>query len=124
LVPHIERVWHANRRVFGADKVWKQLNREGISIARCTVERLMQRMGLQGVRRGKVVRTTNSDMKAVCPLDRVNRLFLAERPNQLWVSDFTYVSTWQGWLYVAPDGHPKPPHLWPVKLLQAGQGGL
>jgi transposase InsO family protein len=98
LVPHIERVWHANRRVFGADKVWKQLNREGISIARCTVERLMQRMGLQGVRRGKVVRTTNSDMKAVCPLDRVNRLFLAERSAQplllhglylapLWVSD-------------------------------------
>jgi putative transposase len=101
LVPHIERVWHANMRVFGADKVWKQLNREGISIARCTVERLMRRMGLQGVRRGKVVRTTISDMKAVCPLDRVNRQFLAERPNQLWVSDFTYVSTWQGWLYVA-----------------------
>jgi putative transposase len=88
-------------RVYGADKVWKQLNREGISIARCTVERLMRRMGLQGVRRGKVVRTTISDMKALCPLDRVNRLFLAERPNQLWVSDFTYVSTWQGWLYVA-----------------------
>ncbi len=101
LVPHIERVWHANMRVYGADKVWKQLNREGISIARCTVERLMRRMGLQGVRRGKVVRTTISDMKALCPLDRVNRQFLAERPNQLWVSDFTYVSTWQGWLYVA-----------------------
>ena len=101
LVPHIERVWHANMRVYGADKVWKQLNREGIFIARCTVERLMRRLGLQGVRRGKVVRTTISDMKAVCPLDRVNRLFLAERPNQLWVSDFTYVSTWQGWLYVA-----------------------
>ena len=61
----------------------------------------MRRMGLQGVRRGKVVRTTISDMKALCPLDRVNRQFLAERPNQLWVSDFTYVSTWQGWLYVA-----------------------
>ena len=101
LVPHIERVWHANMRVYGADKVWKQLNREGISIARCTVERLMRRMGLQGVRRGKVVRTTISDMKALCPLDRVNRQFLAERPNQLWVSDFTYLSIWQGWLYVA-----------------------
>ena len=88
-------------RVYGADKVWKQMNREGIVVARCTVERLMRRLGLQGVRRGKVVRTTLSDMKAPCPLDRVNRQFKAERPNQLWVSDFTYVSTWQGWLYVA-----------------------
>jgi putative transposase len=77
------------------------MNREGLDIARCTVERLMKRLGLQGVRRGKVVRTTTSDMKAPCPLDRVNRIFKAERPNQLWVSDFTYVSTWQGWLYVA-----------------------
>ncbi len=88
-------------RVYGADKVWKQLNREGVRIARCTVERLMKRLGLQGVRRGKVMRTTISDTKAPCPLDRVNRQFKAERPNQLWVSDFTYVSTWQGWLYVA-----------------------
>ena len=101
LVHHVERVWQANMRVYGADKVWKQMNREGVSIARCTVERLMKRLGLQGVRRGKVVRTTISDMKAPCPLDRVNRQFKAERPNQLWVSDFTYVSTWQGWLYVA-----------------------
>ena len=101
LAPQIERVWHANMQVYGADKVWKQLNREGISIARCTVERLMKRLGLQGVRRGKVVRTTISDGKAPCPLDRVNRVFKADRPNQLWVSDFTYVSTWQGWLYVA-----------------------
>ena len=101
LVPHIERVWQANMRVYGADKVWKQMNREGVAIARCTVERLMKRLGLQGVRRGKVVRTTIGDMKAPCPLDRVNRQFKAERPNQLWVSDFTYVSTWQGWLYVA-----------------------
>ena len=99
LVPHIERVWQANMRVYGADKVWKQMNREGVVIARCTVERLMKRLGLQGVRRGKVVRTTVSDMKAPCPLDRVNRQFKAERPNQLWVSDFTYVSTWQGWLW-------------------------
>ncbi|CAM5794568.1 Putative transposase InsK for insertion sequence element IS150 [Ottowia pentelensis] len=88
-------------RVYGADKIWKQMNREGVVIARCTVERLMKRLGLQGVRRGKVVRTTLSDAKAPCPLDRVNRQFKAERPNQLWVSDFTYVSTWQGWLYVA-----------------------
>ena len=101
LSPHIERVWQANMRVYGADKVWKRLNREGISIARCTVERLMKRLGLQGVRRGKVVRTTISDGKAPCPLDRVNRVFKADRPNQLWVSDFTYVSTWQGWQYVA-----------------------
>jgi transposase InsO family protein len=101
LVPHIERVWQANMRVYGADKVWKQMNREGVEVARCTVERLMKRLGLQGVRRGKVVRTTVSDTKAPCPLDRVNRVFKAERPTQLWVSDFTYVSTWQGWLYVA-----------------------
>ena len=101
LLPQIERVWQANMRVYGADKVWKQMNREGVEIARCTVERLMKRLGLQGVRRGKVVRTTISDTKAPCPLDRVNRVFKAERPNQLWVSDFTYVSTWQGWLYVA-----------------------
>ena len=100
-MPHIQRVWHANMQVYGADKVWKQLNREGIAIARCTVERLMRRLGFQGVRRGKVVRTTVSDARAPCPLDRVNRVFRADRPNQLWVSDFTYVSTWQGWLYVA-----------------------
>ena len=98
---HIQRVWHANWQVYGADKVWRQMNREGIVVARCTVERLMRQLGLQGARRGKKVRTTISDTKAPCPLDRVNRVFKAERPNQLWVSDFTYVSTWQGWLYVA-----------------------
>ena len=101
LLAQIERVWQANLQVYGADKVWKQMNREGYEVARCTVERLMQRLGLRGVRRGKVVRTTVSDNKAPCPLDKVNRQFRAERPNQLWVSDFTYVSTWQGWLYVA-----------------------
>ena len=101
LVPEIERVWQANLRVYGADKVWRQLNREGVVVARCTVERLMRRQGLRGVMRGKAVRTTISDSKAPCPLDRVNRQFKAERPNQLWVSDFTYVSTWQGWQYVA-----------------------
>jgi len=88
-------------RVYGADKVWHQLNREGITVARCTVERLMRRSGLQGVRRGRGVRTTIGDAAAARPLDRVNRQFKADRPNQLWVSDFTYVSTWQGWLYVA-----------------------
>lgn len=101
LMPEIKRIWHANMGVYGADKVWKQMNREGIAVARCTVERLMRRLGLQGVRRGKVVRTTIPDGKAPCPLDRVNRQFKADRPNRLWVSDFTYVSTWQGWVYVA-----------------------
>ena len=97
----IERVWQANMQVYGADKVWRQLRREGIDVARCTVERLMRKAGLRGVMRGKVVRTTVPDAKAPCPLDRVNRQFGAQRPNQLWVSDFTYVSTWQGFVYVA-----------------------
>jgi transposase InsO family protein len=101
LLPEIQRVWHANMQVYGAKKVWRQLNREDVTIARCTVERLMKHLGLEGVRRGKVVRTTMPDHAAPCPLDRVNRQFKADRPNQLWVSDFTYVSTWQGWLYVA-----------------------
>ena len=101
LMPEIQRVWRANLQVYGADKVWHQLGREGFTVARCTVERLMRKLGIQGVRRGKVVRTTISDGAAICPLDKVNRQFRAERPNQLWVSDFTYVSTWQGWVYVA-----------------------
>ena len=101
LIPDIERVWCANYQVYGADKVWKQMNREGIRVARCTVERLMKRLGLHGVRGGMVVPTTTPDTSAPCPMDRVQRVFKAERPNQLWVSDFTYVSTWQGWLYVA-----------------------
>ncbi len=101
LVPHIERVWEANFQVYGADKVWRQMNREAIPVARCSVERLMRRRGLQGARRGKTPRTTVPDRSVPCPLDRVNRQFKADRPNQLWVSDFTYVSTWQGWLYVA-----------------------
>ena len=101
LIPEIQRVWRANLQVYGADKVWHQLRRERFEVARCTVERLMRALGIQGVRRGKVVRTTISDSAARCPLDKVNRQFRADRPNQLWVSDFTYVSTWQGWLYVA-----------------------
>lgn len=101
LLPQVHRVWQSNLQVYGAEKVWRQLGREGHVVARCTVERLMSRSGLRGVVRGKVVRTTISDSKAPCPLDRVNRQFKAQRPNQLWVSDFTYVSTWQGWLYVA-----------------------
>jgi putative transposase len=101
LNPEIKRIWQANMQVYGADKVWRQLNREGHPVARCTVERLMKRQGLQGINRGKVVRTTIANVVAPCPLDRVHRQFKADRPNQLWVSDFTYVSTWQGWLYVA-----------------------
>jgi len=97
----VQRVWDANMQCYGAVKVWKQLRREGIEAARCTVERLMRRAGLQGIRRGQAVRTTVAGDKSLCPLDRVQRQFHAARPNQLWVSDFTYVSTWQGWLYVA-----------------------
>ncbi len=88
-------------QVYGADEVWKQMNREGIVVARCTVERLICCLGLQGMRRGKMVHTTISDAKAPRPLDRVNRVFKADRPNQLWVLDFPYFSTWQGWLHVA-----------------------
>ena len=101
LIPEIQRIWHANWQVYGAEKVWRQMNREGIVVARCTVERLMRHLRLQGVRRGKVIRTTMPDNSVPCPQDQVNRQFQADRPNQLWVSDFTYVSTWQGWLYVA-----------------------
>lgn len=101
LVPEIERVWTGNLRVYGVRKVWKQLHREGRAVARCTVARLMRANGWRGAMRGKRVRTTVPDAKAACPLDRVNRAFRAERPNQLWVSDFTYVWTWQGHVYVA-----------------------
>jgi transposase InsO family protein len=101
LLPQVQRVYDQNLRVYGADKVWRQLRREGTTVARCTVERLMRLRGLQGVRRGKAVRTTVPDAKAACPRDRVNRQFKADRPNQLWVADFTYVSTWQGFVYVA-----------------------
>lgn len=100
-MPEIQRVWAENMSCYGARKVWKQLHREGFTVARCTIERLMKQLKIEGVRRGKIVRTTTSDSKAACPLDRVQRQFKADRPNQLWVSDFTYVSTWQGWLYVA-----------------------
>ena len=97
----IQRVFAGNFGVYGARKVWRQLRREGREVARCTVERLMRTMGLQGAVRGKPVRTTISDKATLCPLDRVNRQFQAPRPNMLWVSDFTYVATWQGFVYVA-----------------------
>lgn len=101
LRPQIYRVWEQNFCVYGARKVWKQMNRESIRVARCTVERLMGDLGIEGVRRGKRVRTTVPDSAAACPQDLVRRHFEADRPNRLWVADFTYVSTWQGWLYVA-----------------------
>lgn len=97
----IRRVFDENFQVYGVRKVWRQLMREGEDVARCTVARLMKTMGLQGVIRGKRVRTTISDKAAPCPLDRVNRQFNAPRPNMLWVSDFTYVATWAGFVYVA-----------------------
>jgi transposase InsO family protein len=101
LVPEVERVWKENFEVYGVRKVWRQLRRERFEVARCTVQRLMKRLGLKGVIRGKTVRTTISDPKAPWPLDHVQRQFRADRPNALWVSDFTYVSTWQGFVYVA-----------------------
>ncbi|ENH0142594.1 IS3 family transposase [Escherichia coli] len=100
LKKEILRVYDGNHQVYGVRKVWRQLLREGIRVARCTVARLMAVMGLAGVLRGKKVRTTISQ-KAVAAGDRVNRQFVAERPDQLWVADFTYVSTWQGFVYVA-----------------------
>jgi putative transposase len=101
LKAEIRRVFAKNFEVYGARKVWRQLRREGNDVARCTVERLMRQMGLRGAIRGKPVRTTVSDKAAPCPLDRVNRQFHAPRPNALWLSDFTYVATWQGFVYVA-----------------------
>lgn len=97
----VRRVFDANFRVYGVRKVWRQLQREGFDVARCTVARLMRAMGLAGVIRGKPVRTTIGDRSAPCPLDRVNRQFRAPAPNMLWVSDFTYVATWTGFVYVA-----------------------
>jgi len=97
----IRRVFDDNFQVYGVRKVWRQLRRENHDVARCTVERLMRVMGLQGAIRGKPVRTTVSDKAAPCPLDHVNRQFRAPRPNVLWVSDFTYVATWAGFVYVA-----------------------
>ncbi len=97
----IRRVFDENFRLYGVRKVWRQLAREGIAVARCTVARLMRAMGLQGAVRGKPMRTTISDKAVPCPLDRVNRRFQAPRPNVLWVSDFTYVATWSGFVYVA-----------------------
>ncbi len=96
---NIQKAWDDNHSVYGAKKVWHALQRSGKVIARCTVERLMKQMGIQGVVRGKKVITTNPDTSQTCPDDKVNRVFKADAPNQLWVSDFTYVSTWVGMIY-------------------------
>ena len=101
LKDEVQRVFEANFRVYGVRKVWRQLQREGFDVARCTVARLMRAMGLEGIIRGKPLRTTVSDKAAPCPLDHVNRQFHAPAPNMLWVSDFTYVATWTGFVYVA-----------------------
>jgi len=101
LKPEIERVFEQNLKVYGVRKVWHQMHREGFDIARCTVARLMKDIGIEGVIRGKKPKTTLQDKALPCPLDRVNRQFHAPAPNVLWVSDFTYVATWQGFVYVA-----------------------
>lgn len=101
LRPEISRAWQQNFRLYGARKVWRQLHREGIATARCTVERLMKEQGLKGVVRGRRLRTTIPADVAERPLDLVERNFAAERPNRLWVSDLTYVATWRGFVYVA-----------------------
>jgi putative transposase len=101
LKAEVKRVFDLNFGVYGVRKVWWQLLREGVAVARCTVERLMRKMGLKGVIRGKTVRTTIGDMAAPCPLDHVNRQFHAPAPNRLWLSDFTYVPAWSGFVYVA-----------------------
>lgn len=101
LCPDIRRVWDENLQVYGVRKVWRQLNRESIPVARCTVERLMQRLGLYGVVRGRGCKTTRADPAADRPADLVQRNFSATGPNQLWVADITYVATWRGFVYVA-----------------------
>ena len=101
LKPEVRRVFEENFRVYGVRKVWRQMQREGFDVARCTVARLMRQMGLEGAIRGKPIKTTSSDKAAPCPLDKVNRQFHAPAPNMLWLSDFTYVSTWTGFVYVA-----------------------
>jgi len=101
LSSEIKRVWKENLSVYGARKIWKQLKREGVDVARCTVERLMKQLGIEGVRRGKAIKTTIPDHDTVKPLDLVRRQFVANRPNQLWVADFAYVATWTGFVFVA-----------------------
>jgi putative transposase len=112
LCGEVRRVWEENFGVYGVRKVWRQLGREGVCVARCTVARLMRQMGLHGIVRGKSVRTTISDKAAPCPLDRVNRDFKAPAPNRLWVSDFTFVATWSGFSTSPSLSTPTPEGLW------------
>jgi putative transposase len=97
----IRRVWEQNYRCYGARRIFKQLRREGHVIARCTIERLMPQIGIRGVQRGRKRFTTIADEAAPRPADLVERRFVADQPNQLWLADITYASTWDGWLYVA-----------------------
>jgi len=97
----VQRVWQENREVYGVRKIWRQLNREGIPVARCTVARLMEALGIRGVVRGSRCRTSVASEIGAHPQDLVQRDFTAQRPNQLWVSDLTYVATWRGFVYVA-----------------------
>ena len=101
LRPEMKHVCDDNKSVYGARKLWRAMRRDGFDLARWTVERLMRDIGIKGVRRSKKIKTTWPDKALPCPLDLVNRQFRATMPNQLWVSDFTYVSTWQGFVYVA-----------------------
>lgn len=101
LCGHIQRIWHDNYGVYGARKVWHALLLEGLTVARCTIERLMKHLGIEGIRRGKVIKTTLAANEPLAVEDKVKRQFRAAAPNEVWVADFTYVSTWQGFAYVA-----------------------
>ena len=101
MTEQVRRIWDENFQVYGVRKIWRQLARDGLDVARCTVARLMRQIGIKGAVRGKAIRTTVSDPSTPCPLDLVNRQFGASQPNRLWVSDFTYVATWAGFVYVA-----------------------
>ena len=101
LCEHIARIWRENYQVYGVRKVWHQLLLDGVTVARCTVSRLMKQLGIEGIRRGKRIKTTLADNEPFVVEDKVKRQFNASAPNQVWVADFTYVSTWQGFAYVA-----------------------
>jgi len=127
LRPEIKRVWDENYQVYGVRKAWYQLKREGFTLARCTVERLMKQIGIRGAVRGKVIKTTVPGTSVPCPRDKVNRVFRAPAPTLLWVSDFTYVSTWQGVRHgPRTDGGLMPNSMWllsSIPLLIASSDG-
>tara|TARA_E500000305_G_scaffold34469_1_gene26202 strand:- start:1780 stop:2331 length:552 start_codon:yes stop_codon:yes gene_type:complete len=123
LRPRIKRVWDENYQVYGVRKAWHQMKRERFEVARCTVARLMKQIGIRGAVRGKVVKTTVPDTSAPCPRDKVNRQFRAPAPNMLWVSDFTYVSTWQGVRHgPRTDGGLMPNSMWPLDHCSGANG--